>query len=99
MTAATSPVTLLKGSDPVLLVDAAAEQLAEMVGDRDQHEVVDLYLAEAGPGLAVTPDPAEVAETRWAEVAALRRDVTAGPERYTPWLRIYLAEHSGAIFG
>lgn len=43
MTAATSPVTLLKGSDPVLLVDAAAEQLAEMVGDRDQHEVVDLF--------------------------------------------------------
>lgn len=37
------PIVLLKGSDPVLLADAASERLAEMVGDRDRNEVVDHF--------------------------------------------------------
>jgi len=33
-----------------------------------------------------TPDPAEVDGWRWVSIDALAADVTARPERYTPWL-------------
>lgn len=39
----TEPIVLLKGSDPVLLADAAGNRLAAMLGDRDHDEVVDLF--------------------------------------------------------
>ncbi len=35
-------------------------------------------------------DPAEVAELRWVDQAELRAAIAADPERFTPWLRIYL---------
>ena len=39
----TEPIVLLKGSDPVLLADAAGDRLAAMLGGRDHDEVVDLF--------------------------------------------------------
>ena len=39
----TEPIILLKGSDPVLLADAASDRLSEAVGERDHNEVVDLF--------------------------------------------------------
>lgn len=33
----------------------------------------------------------EVAEIRWVTRAAVSRDAVANPDRYAPWLRIYLA--------
>lgn len=35
-------------------------------------------------------DPAEVAELRWIDRAGLAAEIAAGPDRFTPWLRIYL---------
>ncbi len=64
-----------------------------------EHEVVDIYLSEAPPDLRVRPDPAEVMAVRWADLHALTAEVAARPEAFTPWLRIYLAKHSAAIFG
>lgn len=64
-----------------------------------EHEVVDIYLAEAPPGLRPRPNPAEVMAVRWADLHALAAEVAARPDEFTPWLRIYLAEHSAAIFG
>ena len=40
--------------------------------------------------LAISCNADEVAEIRWISPAALREEVDAGPERFTPWLRIYL---------
>lgn len=40
------PIVVLKGSDPVLLADAAGERLAAMVGDRDHNEIVDLFTGD-----------------------------------------------------
>ena len=37
------PIILLKGSDPVLLADAAAARLSVLLGDRDHDEVVDMF--------------------------------------------------------
>ena len=35
--------------------------------------------------------------TRWIALAALRAEVAARPEAFTPWLRIYLAGHAGRL--
>jgi len=64
-----------------------------------EHEVVDLFTAEAPADLKVVPNPEEVAEVKWVEMYDLMAQVKRRPERYTPWLRIYLAEHSERIFG
>jgi isopentenyl-diphosphate Delta-isomerase len=75
------------------------EYRAEVGDGLVEHEVVSLFTAAAGPGLAVAADPAEVMEVRWVGLDALRDEIAARPEAFTPWLRIYLAEHGGQIFG
>jgi isopentenyl-diphosphate Delta-isomerase len=75
------------------------EYRAEVGGGLTEHEVVSLFTAEAGPGLALAPNPAEVMDARWVGLADLREEITERPEAFTPWLRIYLAEHGGQIFG
>ena len=64
-----------------------------------EHEVVDIFVAEAARSLPVTPNPDEVSDTRWVRLDVLEAETLATPERFTPWLRIYLAEHQKAIFG
>lgn len=75
------------------------EYRADVGGGLIEHEVVDLFVAEAPTDMALDPNPDEVMETRWLSYGALADEVTRHPERFTPWLRIYLAEHSGRIFG
>ena len=77
----------------------AVEYRADVGSGMTEHEVVDLYLARAGSELAVAPDPREVADVRWVRIGDLTCDVARRPEVYTPWLRIYLAEHGETIFG
>lgn len=72
---------------------------AEVGGGMVEHEDVALLTAEAGPGLPLAPDPAEVMAVRWIGLDALRAEIAAEPSAFTPWLRIYLAEHAGRIFG
>lgn len=62
-----------------------------------EHELVDVFLAEASADLALSPNPAEVMATRWITPAALRDEIAKAPALFTPWLRIYLAEHSKMI--
>lgn len=64
-----------------------------------EHEVVDLFTAEAPATLSVTPNPDEVMDTRWLTFRELRQTVEKFPKRFTPWLRIYLDQHSAKIFG
>ena len=40
---------------------------------------------------SAAPDPAEVGDWRWSEVAPLRADIAAREDRYTPWFRLYAA--------
>ncbi len=64
-----------------------------------EHEVVDIFIADAPLSLKVTPNPDEVAEVRWIDLYDLAAEVQRWPERFTPWLRIYLDEHKDRIFG
>lgn len=87
----------IEGLDPV-----AADQVeyrADVGGGMVEHEVVDIFIAHAPADLALRPNPDEVMETRWLTLDALAAEVAAEPARFTPWLRIYLAEYRDRIFG
>ncbi|MFQ6551103.1 isopentenyl-diphosphate Delta-isomerase [Aestuariibius insulae] len=64
-----------------------------------EHEVVELFLAQTPPTLALAPNPSEVMETRWVDFYELSAEVQRHPNRFTAWLRVYLEEHKDTIFG
>ncbi|WP_375262684.1 isopentenyl-diphosphate Delta-isomerase [Palleronia sp.] len=62
-----------------------------------EHETVEIYIVDLPHPVTPRPDPAEVAETRWIVWDALEREIADRPESFTPWLRIYLAEHRAIV--
>lgn len=82
-----------------LTVAGQVEYRADVGGGLTEHELVDIFVAEAPGDLHLAPDPAEVAEVAWVYLADLGAEVARAPERYTPWLQIYLADHAMQIFG
>lgn len=75
------------------------EYRAEVGQDMIEHEVVEVFLAEAVPSLPLDPNPDEVMATRWITPETLAQEVAQAPDRFTPWLRIYLEKHGELIFG
>lgn len=75
-----------------------AEYRAEVGGGLIEHEVVEIFTVEASRALAVRPNPEEVQAVRWLSRPALEQEIASTPQRYTPWMRIYMAEHAAAIF-
>lgn len=63
-----------------------------------EHERVDVFLSRVTRRIATEPDPAEVMQTDWVDMAELFDRVRRTPSRYTPWLAIYLAEYADSIF-
>jgi len=61
--------------------------------------VVQVYLATAPAKFDFTPNPDEVMATRWVNKDTLNAEVAKTPDHFTPWLRIYLANHADLIFG
>jgi isopentenyl-diphosphate delta-isomerase len=75
------------------------EYRADVGGGLIEHEVVEVFIARADAGLPIAPNPDEVADIDWINLSALVAVVERFPERFTPWLRIYLAQHLTMIFG
>jgi isopentenyl-diphosphate delta-isomerase len=75
------------------------EYRADVGGGLIEHELVQVYTARAMPDLSVTPNPDEVADIDWINLPALRAIVERYPDRFTPWLQIYLRDHVRTIFG
>ena len=75
------------------------EYRADVGGGLIEHEVVDVYVADADNRLQVTPNPDEVMAVEWVRFTDLLTQVEKTPERFTPWLRIYLRDHGQTIFG
>ncbi|MEM9437253.1 MAG: isopentenyl-diphosphate Delta-isomerase [Pseudomonadota bacterium] len=75
------------------------EYRAEVGNGLIEHEVADIFIAPATRALKINLNPEEVSESRWMDLYELRAEIERRPERYTPWLRIYLAQHSENIFG
>ncbi len=56
-----------------------------------ENERVHLFVAAVErAAVEPRPDVEEVMDIRWVDTAALRADVRRRPQRYTPWLRLYL---------
>lgn len=64
-----------------------------------EHEVVEVFTAPAPADLAWDLNPEEVSDVRWVDMDVLTSEIALRPDEFTPWLRIYLAEHSAMIFG
>ncbi|MEO9685699.1 MAG: isopentenyl-diphosphate delta-isomerase [Tateyamaria sp.] len=75
------------------------EYRADVGGGLIEHEVVEVYLGHAPDGLTALPNPEEVMAVEWVAFPDLMSMVQRHPERFTPWLRIYLADHADTIFG
>jgi isopentenyl-diphosphate delta-isomerase len=84
------------------LYPALREQVeyhAEVGRGMVEHEVVDIFVAQADERLRVVPNPDEVMAVKWVDLYDLTAQAQRRPFNFTPWLRIYLAEHRDLIFG
>ena len=77
---------------------AEIEYRADVGGGLVEHEVVQVFTARAMADLPITPNPDEVASTDWISLQALPAIVERAPQRFTPWLKIYLRDHADRIF-
>lgn len=75
------------------------EYRADVGGGMIEHEDVDVFLAHAWDDIAIMPAPSEVMEIRWIDYHDLMAEVARHPDRFTPWLRIYLGHYADTIFG
>lgn len=64
-----------------------------------EDEVVAVFTAMAGADLALALNPEEVQAARWVSVPQLVDEISATPQMFTPWLRIYLMQHRAQILG
>ena len=61
---------------------------AELEGGLIEHELDHVFIGEFEGTIA--PNPSEVIEYRWLDLAALKHDLQARPENYTAWLKLAL---------
>jgi isopentenyl-diphosphate delta-isomerase len=87
----------ISGLDPVFRDHL--EYRAEVGNNLIEHEVVDVFVAEATETLEMNLNPDEVMAVRWISVFDLATEVEQHPDRFTAWLRIYLKDHADRIFG
>ena len=66
------------------------EYRADVGGGMIEHEVVDIYRGVCREADPLAPAPQEVMATRWIGFDELEREIGTAPERFTPWLRIYM---------
>ncbi|WP_435138663.1 isopentenyl-diphosphate Delta-isomerase [Pseudopelagicola sp. nBUS_19] len=74
------------------------EYRAEVGNGLVEHELVEVYVAEASSDLALVPNPQEVLATRWITRSQLLAELKTKPVSFTPWLHIYMNKHSEMIF-
>ncbi|MFN3936496.1 MAG: isopentenyl-diphosphate Delta-isomerase [Gemmobacter sp.] len=86
-------------SAQVLHHAGTVEYRAEVGGGLTEHEVVEIFVGEGDRQMLVLPDPDEVSQTRWIGLDGLRQEIAADPTAFTPWLRIYIADHLDLILG
>ncbi|MCA0846340.1 isopentenyl-diphosphate Delta-isomerase [Salipiger thiooxidans] len=73
------------------------EYRADVGGGMIEHELVDIFVAEAPEGMTLAPNPDEVMDTDWVALDALRARTVSEVGSFTPWLRIYLSDHAEQI--
>ncbi len=87
----------IAGLDPMF--QNQIEYRADVGGGLTEHEVVDVFLADADAALSIAPNPNEVMNVRWITLRTLANEIRGKPEAFTPWLQIYFDNHAQEIFG
>ncbi|MCZ4353542.1 isopentenyl-diphosphate Delta-isomerase [Roseovarius aestuarii] len=84
---------------PKLIHRGQVEYRADVGGGLIEYELVDVFVGHVStrPELKLNLD--EVMDVEWVSLDGLRTRILDSPEKFTPWLRIYLAEHATRIFG
>jgi isopentenyl-diphosphate delta-isomerase len=75
------------------------EYRADVGGGLIEHELVEVFVVDTTRDLPLALNPDEVMDTRWITLDDLRGEIALTPEIFTPWLRIYMEQHSALIFG
>lgn len=75
------------------------EYRADVGNGMVEHEVVDLFTIHCSSSPKMALNPEEVQAVQWLTLAELETNIATHPERFTPWLRIYLRDHKAAVFG
>lgn len=76
---------------------AQLEYRADVGGGMIEHEVVDVFTAQASNDISITPNPDEVHDIRWIEADTLQEELATSPGLFTPWLNIYMTRHFDKI--
>lgn len=74
------------------------EYRADVGGGLIEHEVVDLFVIHVHQKPNVRLNSDEVMDVHWIDYHVLQDEVSRAPEKFTPWLRIYIKEHASKIF-
>lgn len=75
------------------------EYRADVGGGLIEHEVVDVFVAVLDAQPELDPNAQEVMDTGWLSYDDLKLAILSEPERFTPWLKIYLDQFAKKIFG
>lgn len=75
------------------------EYRADVGGGLIEHEVVDLFVIHTEQPPEITLNPSEVQAIQWLDRATLEAGISEWPEDFTPWLKIYMSDHAGSVFG
>lgn len=84
--------------DVALTYRDTVEYRADVGGGLIEHEVVDIFVGKMPAGVEPVLNPDEVMAVEWSPLATLAQRVQTNPERFTPWLQIYLKQYSDIIF-
>ncbi len=63
-----------------------------------EHEDVAIFRAQVDRRPQVTANPDEVGAIDWLSKAEILRRMAARPGDFTPWFRIYMADHADGLF-
>lgn len=78
---------------------AEIEYRADVGNGLVEHELVQVFTARAMADLPICPNPDEVDATDWISLHSLPAVLDCAPDRFTPWLKIYMRDHADSIFG
>jgi isopentenyl-diphosphate delta-isomerase len=74
------------------------EYHAEVPPNLIEHEVADIFVGHCETNHKITQNPDEAMDIRWMSVQELQTEIRHSPEIFTPWLKIYIANHADKIF-
>ena len=74
------------------------EYRAEVGNGLIEHEVVQVYVAQASFSVSMALNPSEVQAVKWVTREDLLKELDRTPTLFTPWLHIYMTQHSDLIF-